>query len=217
MATIKGDELILYTFEDLEPIGCEDSFILTLTATEIITTTKGSGRATNREYGPYDWTIQCTGVITINETGKSNPLFFNDNLIKGKKVAVKASVGSDFYFGMGIVTSASNTGTSGEFAKFDVTISADGPLHSTSGLQNPENEPQLIRVLNDEGLVPIPLLGYSSSSLLNATILMIFVNYTYYAPDTYEFIPNNGYGNGVLSFDFEVLPYETLYIYYVPA
>ena len=102
MATIKGDELILYTFEELEPIGCEDSFILTLTSTEIVTTTKGSGRATNREYGAYDWNIQCTGVITINETGKSNPLFFNDNLIKGKKIAIKASVGSDFYFGMEI-------------------------------------------------------------------------------------------------------------------
>lgn len=212
MATIKGDELILYTFEDLEPIGCEDSFILTLTATEIITTTKGSGRATNREYGAYDWTIQCTGVITINETGKSNPLFFNDNLIKGKKVAVKASVGSDFYFGMGIVTSASNTGTSGEFAKFDVTISADGPLHSTSGLQNPENEPTYLSYSSS-----IYSITYSSALLLNATLLMVFVDDVYYAPDTYEFISNNGYGLGVITFDTALSSGKTIRIYYVPA
>jgi len=212
MATIKGDELILYTFEDLEPIGCEDSFILTLTATEIITTTKGSGRATNREYGAYDWTIQCTGVITINETGKSNPLFFNDNLIKGKKVAVKASVGSDFYFGMGIVTSASNTGTSGEFAKFDVTISADGPLYSTNGLQNPENEPTYLSYSSS-----VYSISYSSASLLNATLLMVFVDDVYYAPDTYEFISNNGYGMGVITFDTALSSGKTIRIYYVPA
>jgi len=212
MATIKGDELILYTFEDLEPIGCEDSFILTLTATEIITTTKGSGRATNREYGAYDWTIQCTGVITINETGKSNPLFFNDNLIKGKKVAVKASVGSDFYFGMGIVTSASNTGTSGEFAKFDVTISADGPLYSTNGLQNPENEPTYLSYSSS-----VYSISYSSASLLNATLLMVFVDDVYYAPDTYEFISNNGYGLGVITFDTALSSGKTIRIYYVPA
>lgn len=212
MATIKGDELILYTFEDLEPIGCEDSFILTLTATEIITTTKGSGRATNREYGAYDWTIQCTGVITINETGKSNPLFFNDNLIKGKKVAVKASVGSDFYFGMGIVTSASNTGTSGEFAKFDVTISADGPLHSTNGLKNTENEPTYLSYSSS-----IYSITYSSALLLNATLLMVFVDDVYYAPDTYEFISNNGYGLGVITFDTALSSGKTIRIYYVPA
>lgn len=212
MATIKGDELILYTFEDLEPIGCEDSFILTITNTEIITTTKGSGRATNREYGAYDWSIQSTGVITVNESGKSNPLFFNDNLIKGKKVAIKASVGSDFYFGMGIVTSASNTGTSGEFAKFDVTISADGPLYSTNGLKNTENEPTYLSYSSS-----LYSISYSSSLLLNAALLMVFVDDVYYAPDTYEFISNNGYGLGVITFDTALSSGKTIRIYYVPA
>ncbi len=28
MAQLKGDDLVLYAYEDLEPIGCEDSFIL---------------------------------------------------------------------------------------------------------------------------------------------------------------------------------------------
>lgn len=212
MATIKGDELILYTFEDLEPIGCEDSFILTLTSTEIITTTKGSGRATNREYGAYDWSIQSTGVITVNESGKSNPLFFNDNLIKGKKVAIKASVGSDFYFGMGIVASASNTGTSGEFAKFDVTISADGPLYSTNGLKNTENEPTYLSYSSS-----LYSISYSSALLLNAALLMVFVDDVYYAPDTYEFISNNGYGLGVITFDTALSSGKTIRIYYVPA
>ena len=96
MAQYKGDDLVLYAYEDLEPIGCEDSFILNITAAEIITTTKGSGRATNREYGTYDWNIQCTGVITLNEAGKVTSLHFNDNIIKGKKIALKATVGSEF-------------------------------------------------------------------------------------------------------------------------
>ncbi len=80
MAQYKGDDLVLYTYEDLEPIGCEDSFVLNITSNEIITTTKGSGRATNREYGSYDWNVQCTGVITLNEAGKASPLHFNDNI-----------------------------------------------------------------------------------------------------------------------------------------
>lgn len=196
MANLNGNELVLYAYENLDPIGCEETFTLNLTSNEIITTTKGSGRATNREYGSYDWNIQASGVITIGETGKANPLHFNDNLIKGKKVAVKAVYGADFYFGIGIVTSATNTGTSGELAKYDVTITADGPLYSTNGLKNTENEPSII----EYGSTLYPTV-YSSIALFDATLLMVFVDDVYYAPDTYEFIADNGYGSGVITFD----------------
>jgi hypothetical protein len=196
MANLKGNELVLYAYEDLEPIGCEETFTLNLTSTEIITTTKGSGRATNREYGAYDWNIQASGVVTIGEAGKTNPLHFNDNLIKGKKVAIKAVYGADFYFGIGVVTSATNTGTSGELAKYDVTITADGPLYSTNGLKNTENEPSII----EYGSTLYPTV-YSSIALFDATLLMVFVDDVYYAPDTYEFIADNGYGSGVITFD----------------
>lgn len=211
MANLNGNELVLYAYEDLEPIGCEETFTLNLTSNEIITTTKGSGRATNREYGSYDWNIQASGVVTINDAGKVNPLHFNDNLIKGKKVAIKAMYGSDFYFGIGIVTSAANTGTSGEFAKYDITISADGPLFSTNDLKNTENEPDFLEYSSTSFSIT-----YSSASLLNATILMIFVDGVYYAPDTYEFIANNGYGLGVITFDSALSSGKTVRIYYVP-
>jgi hypothetical protein len=212
MAQLKGDDLVLYAYENLEPIGCEDSFILNITASEIITTTKGSGRSTNREYGSYDWNIQCTGVITLNESGKVTSLHFNDNIIKGKKVAIKASVGDEFYFGLGIITSSANTGTSGEFAKFDVTIFGDGVLYSSNGLKNSENEPTFLSYSTSSFSIT-----YSSPLLLNANILMLFADDVYYAPDTYEFIANNGYGSGVITFDTAFSSGKTIKIYYVPA
>jgi hypothetical protein len=189
MAQLKGDDLVLYAYGDLEPIGCEDSFILTITSSEIITTTKGSGRATNREYGSYDWNIQCTGVITL----------------------IKANVGAEFYFGIGIITSASSTATSGEFAKFDVTIAADGPLYSTNELKNTENEPTYLTYSSTTYSIT-----YSSVDLFRANILMVFVNDVYYAPDLYEFLPSNGYGSGVITFDSALPSGETVKIFYIP-
>ena len=212
MAQYKGDDLILYAYEDLEPIGCEDSFILNITSAEIITTTKGSGRATNREYGIYDWNIQCTGVITLNESGKVTSLHFNDNIIKGKKIAIKATVGTEFYFGIGVITTASNTGTSGEFAKFDVTIAGDGPLYSTNALKNTENEPTYLSYSSTSYSIT-----FSSALLLDATLLMVFVDGVYYAPDSYEFIADSGYGYGVITFDTALGSGKTVKLYYVPA
>ncbi|MFN9111985.1 MAG: hypothetical protein ACK5XN_18125 [Bacteroidota bacterium] len=206
MAQLKGDDLVLYAYENLEPIGCEDSFILNITANEIITTTKGSGRSTNREYGSYDWNIQCTGVITLNESGKVTSLHFNDNIIKGKKVAIKASVGNEFYFGLGIITSSANTGTSGEFAKFDVTISGDGILYSTNGLKNTENEPALyIENLNNSQTIESALLN-------NATILMVFSDDEFIDPADYSFV--SAYGTGTITFS--TTYFNTIKVYYVP-
>jgi len=211
MANLNGNELVLYAYENLEPIGCEETFTLNLTSTEIITTTKGSGRATNREYGAYDWNIQAAGVITIGEVSKTNPLHFNDNLIKGKKVAVKAVYGADFYFGIGIVTSATNTGTSGELAKYDVTITADGPLYSTNDLKNTENEPDIYEFSSTSYPTSI-----SSFDLFGVSLLMVFVGDEYYAPDTYEFIADNGYGFGVITFDLYLPSGKTVRLFIIP-
>lgn len=211
MGSLNGNELVLYAYENFEPIGCEETFTLNLTSTEIITTTKGSGRATNREYGAYDWNIQASGVITIGDSGKTNPLHFNDNLIKGKKVAVKAVYGSDFYFGIGIVTSATNTGTSGELAKYDITITADGPLYSTSNLKNTENEPEIYEFSSTS--YPISI---SSFDLYAVSLLMVFVGDEYYAPDTYEFIADNGYGFGVITFDSSLPSGKTVRLFIIP-
>ena len=215
MAQYKGDDLILYAYEDLEPIGCEDSFTLTISANEIITTTKGSGRATNREYGSYDWNVQCTGVITLNEAGKASPLHFNDNIIKGKKVAIKATIGEEFYFGLGIITTATNTGTSGEFAKFDVTIAGDGILYSTNDLKNTESEPTFLSFTPQ---------NYTSSLLYNAKLLMLFADDSYVAPsaNTYSFDEDNGSNQGVITFNNTYLIFiqatvSKIKVYYVPA
>lgn len=211
MANLNGNELVLYAYKDLYAIGCEETFVLNLTSNEIITTTKGSGRATNREYGSYDWNIQASGVITIGEGSKVNPLHFNDNLIKGKKVAIKGQIGADFYFGIGIVTSATNTGTSGELAKYDITISGDGPLYSTDGLKNTEKEPKIIEYSST--LYPTV---YSSALLTGATLLMVFVNDQYYAPDSYEFLSDNGYGFGVITFDTTLPMSKTVRLFIIP-
>lgn len=212
MAQLKGDDLVLYSYTDLEPIGCEDSFVLNITTTEIITTTKGSGRSTNREYGTYDWNIQCTGVITINEPNKVSSLHLNDNIIQGKKVVIKASVGNEFYFGLGIVLNSTNTASSGEFAKFDITIAGDGPLFSTNNLKNTEKEPTYLSYSSSTSAIT-----FSSAKLLNANLLMIFVDNVYYAPDTYEFTPNTGYGYGLIVFDTALPSGKTVRVYYVPA
>lgn len=215
MAQYKGDDLVLYTYEDLEPIGCEDSFVLNITSNEIITTTKGSGRATNREYGSYDWNVQCTGVITLNEAGKASPLHFNDNIIKGKKVAIKATIGEEFYFGLGIITTATNTGTSGEFAKFDVTIAGDGILYSTNDLKNTESEPTFLSFTPQ---------NYTSALLYNAKLLMLFADDSYVAPsaNTYSFDEDNGSNQGVITFNNTYLIFiqatvSKIKVYYVPA
>ena len=206
MAQYTGNDLVLYAYENLEPIGCEDSFVLNITSNEIITTTKGSGRATNREYGGYDWNVQCSGIITLNEALSISPLYFNDNIIKGKKVAIKATIGEEFYFGVGIVTSSSNTGTSGEFAKFDVTIAGDGVLYSTLQLQNQENEPALLI----QDLVNGQII--TSSLLNNATILMVFSDDQYIDPFDYSFESSGG--NGVITFNTTYT--NRIKIYYVP-
>jgi hypothetical protein len=216
MSQLKGDDIVLYTYEDLEPIACEESCILNIISNEIITTTRGSGRSINREYGSYDWNIQCNGVVGAIEFGKTNPLLFNDNVISGKKIIIKLAVGDWFYFGIGIITSCTLTGTSGEFGKFDVTISGDGELLRTGNLINTENEPNVLYDVipeNEEDYI------YTSSNLINANVIMVF----YKDANTYGFMQADPYysfddDTGTITFDFDVFiaPFE-IKIFYVPG
>ena len=214
MSQLKGDDIVLYTYEDLNPIACEESCILNIVSNEIITTTRGSGRATNREYGSYDWNVQCNGIVGALEFGKTSPLLFNDNMITGKKIIIKIAVREWFYFGIGIITSCTLTGTTGEFGKFDVTISGDGELLRTGNLINEENEPKVLYdVIPEDGYV------YTNANLINVNIVMIFYKDT----DTNGFVQMDpvDYGfddeTGIVTFDDDVFiaPFEVK-IFYVP-
>ncbi len=142
-------------------------------------------------------------------------MHFNDNIIKGKKVAIKATIGEEFYFGLGIITTATNTGTSGEFAKFDVTIAGDGILYSTNDLKNTESEPTFLSFTPQ---------NYTSSLLYNAKLLMLFADDSYVAPsaNTYSFDEDNGSNQGVITFNNTYLIFiqatvSKIKVYYVPA
>lgn len=203
MSALKGQDLILYTYENLQPIACEESFTLNVTSTEIITTTVGSGRSINREYGAYDWNIQASGVMfDINlavGSSKIPSVYFTDNLIKGKKVLVMAAIGLDYYFGIGIITNSSITASGEDFATFDITISADGELYSSNNLQTSEKEP---KILQYDGVNNITT--FTSSDLFNANVLYIVENslgyYTIIPNTNYTFNPNIGGGQGRVTF-----------------
>ena len=121
----------MYTGDGLRALGCEESCTLTLTSEEIITTTKGSGGFTNREIGVKDWSVQSSGVLSINSAFDGSgtnldPLEFVAYQLQGKKVVVKLlftdGTISKWLIGNGIVVSATYAGQAGDFTTFDVLI-----------------------------------------------------------------------------------------------
>jgi len=137
MSTVTGSQFTLYTGDGLRAIGCEGSCSLTVTAEEIITTTKGSGDWTNREYGRKDWVVQSNGIISVQSgfdgSGSTlDPMEFIAYMHQGKKVVVKLLVNngtvSRWRIGKGIVVSCVEAGPAGEFMTYDVVIKADGKL-----------------------------------------------------------------------------------------
>lgn len=143
MSTVKGSQFTLYTGDGLRAIGCEESCVLTEVAEEIITTTKGSGGHTNREYGVADWTVQSNGVVSIQSTFDGtgttlDPLELGSYIRYKKKVVVKFLITdgttTKWLIGKGIVTSCVSSGSAGEFMLFDVTIKADGRLFESDNI-----------------------------------------------------------------------------------
>ena len=99
MAAVTGNNLTIYAGDDMNVIGCEESCTITVTANEIITTTKGSGRGTNREYGSYDATLQASGVVflyaseaTAAAANRQDPTYFHSYIVQGKKVCAKYQI-----------------------------------------------------------------------------------------------------------------------------
>jgi hypothetical protein len=176
---IKGRELELFTGDGIRAIGCSSACTLTLTTNEIVTTSLGSGAATNREYGGYDWSVSSSGVLVIQDefdgTGKLDPLEFAAYILQGIKVAVKFQITDEkYYFGTGIIKSASYQGQADNFALFTVEILADGDLTPTSNLISP-----LTGSYSNINMINVFLLlvdEYQNDLLIGATITAIYLN-----------------------------------------
>ncbi len=143
MSTVTGSNFTMYTGDGLRALGCEESCTLTLTSEEIITTTKGSGGFTNREIGVKDWSVQSSGVLSINSSfdgsgSNLDPLEFIAYQLQGKKVVVKLlftdGTISKWLIGNGIVVSATYAGPAGQYSTYDVLIKADGKLFASDNM-----------------------------------------------------------------------------------
>jgi hypothetical protein len=186
---IKGRELEIYTGDGIRAIGCSSSCTLTLTTNEIVTTSLGSGAATNREYGGYDWSVSSNGVLVIQDefdgTGKLDPLEFAAYILQGIKVAVKFQITDEkYYFGTGIIKSASYQGQADNFALFTVEILADGDLTPTTNLVSP-----LTGTYSNINMINVFLLlvdEYQNDLLIGATITAIYLNGVLFE-ETYTF------------------------------
>jgi hypothetical protein len=176
---IKGRELEIFTGDGIRAIGCSSACTLTLTTNEIVTTSLGSGAATNREYGGYDWSLSSNGVLVIQDefdgTGKLDPLEFAAYILQGIKVAVKFQITDEkYYFGTGIIKSASYQGQADNFALFTVEILADGDLTPTSNLVSP-----LAGSYSNINMINVFLFGvdeYQNDLLIGATITAMYLN-----------------------------------------
>jgi hypothetical protein len=191
---IKGRELEIYTGDGIRAIGCSSACTLTLTTNEIVTTSLGSGAATNREYGGYDWSLSSNGVLVIQDafdgTGKLDPLEFAAYILQGIKVAVKFQITDEkYYFGTGIIKSASYQGQADNFALFTVEILADGDLTPTSNLVSP-----LTGSYSNINMINVFLFGvdeYQNDLLIGATITAMYLNGLLYE-EAYTFNDTTG-------------------------
>jgi hypothetical protein len=191
---IKGRELEIFTGDGIRAIGCSSACTLTLTTNDIITTSLGSGAATNREYGGYDWSLSSNGVLVIQDefdgTGKLDPLEFAAYILQGIKVAVKFQITDEkYYFGTGIIKSASYQGQADNFALFTVEILADGDLSPTSNLVSP-----LTGTYSNINMINVFLFGvdeYQNDLLIGATITAMYLNGVLYE-EAYTFNDTTG-------------------------
>ncbi len=169
---IKGRELELFTGDGIRAIGCSSACTLTLTTNEIVTTSLGSGAATNREYGGYDWSVSSSGVLVIQDefdgTGKLDPLEFAAYILQGIKVAVKFQITDEkYYFGTGIIKSASYQGQADNFALFTVEILADGDLTPTSNLVSP-----LTGTYSNIDMINVFVTGVSATGAIGTVVVV---------------------------------------------
>lgn len=145
MAVVLGKNFTVYLGDSMNTIGCEDSCTVNVTAEEIITTTKGSGRGTNREYGRYDATLTATGVVfpyasesAAASAGKQDITFAHSYILQAKKVCAKYQLtdGSVTKYAIAnwIVRSITFTGAAEGAMTFDLELALDGKIYETSNM-----------------------------------------------------------------------------------
>lgn len=145
MAVVLGKNFTVYLGDSMNTIGCEDSCTVNVTAAEIITTTKGSGRGTNREYGSYDATLTSTGVVFPYESetaaaaaDKTDVTFLHSYLLQGKKVCAKYQLtdGSTTKYAIAnwIIRSVTFTGAAEGAMTFDLELALDGKIYETANM-----------------------------------------------------------------------------------
>ena len=176
---VQGKDFTIYTGDGVRKIGCEESCSLTITTEDIITTSLGSGAATNREYGGYDWSVSSNGVLFIQDafdgTGNLDPLEFAAYILQGIKVTVKIQVtDTKYYFGTGLLKSATYQGTAEGIATYSIEILGDGELTPTTNLKS-----DLTGAYSDLDILNVFLElvdEYQNDLLIGATIEQLLVN-----------------------------------------
>lgn len=176
MSYVLGSNFTLYSGDGLRALGCEESCTLRITTEDIITTTKGSGNATNRVDGRYDWSVTSNGVVSINAVFDGSgtnldPTEFMAYQLQGNKVVVKFlftdGTTSKWVIGTGVVTSSTYAGSAGDFMTYDIEIKGDGKLYTSQSLvSNVYYDGPTTYIYTATGSV----LGFVVPSLYNAEI-----------------------------------------------
>jgi hypothetical protein len=148
MGLVQGTDFKIYTGDSMNIIGCEESCSVSITVKEIITTTKGSGRGTNREYGSYDAILTSNGVVfsyssesAAESGGQTDASFFHSYILQGKKVCAKYSFTSEdgiekYAIANWIIRSLVFTGDATGFMTYDIELALDGELYESTALQS---------------------------------------------------------------------------------
>lgn len=239
MSTVAGSNFTLYTGDGLRALGCEESCLLTIVTEDIITTTKGSGRGTNRQVGRYDWSVTSNGVVSINAVFDGSgtnldPTEFMAYQLQGNKVVVKFlftdGTTSKWVIGTGVVTSSTYAGSAGDFMTYDIEIKGDGKLFQSSGMQTVSNyDGPSIYVFDATSTV----IGFTATALIGASIYYInrtkaADNVTYLTADVQSLAGSgtsptgiNTVGlhsaSGTINFDDDLLSGNRVIVCYDPA
>lgn len=147
MAAVQGKNFTVYLGDSMNTIGCEDSCTVTVTAAEIITTTKGSGRGTNREYGAYDAILTATGVVfpydsesAAASASKTDITFVHSYILQAKKVCAKYQLTdgltTKWVIANWIVRTLTFTGAAEGAMTFDLELALDGQLYESANMHS---------------------------------------------------------------------------------
>jgi hypothetical protein len=237
MSVVLGKNFTVYLGDSMNTIGCEDNCTVTVTAAEIITTTKGSGRGTNREYGAYDAVLTSTGVVfpydsesAAASAGKTDVTFLHSYITQAKKVCAKYQLTdgltTKYVIANWIVRTLTFTGAAEGAMTFDVELALDGQLYESSNIQSSATyDGPSVYVYVAAGTVSncdaTPTINASRIYFVVKTVsstgqTIIMRATTLFSPSfDNEYIFTTGSGN--FSFDANLLIGDTVLISYDPA